>query len=160
MNERIKELPLPQRARRGPAPFRSPPPPIPTTRWGQGRVSRDRSLARAREAARGQRWRAGSRCARARGREGRGRATGKLLASGCVAGCCGGGGGGSGGGWWPPERAPGGRRRRCGDAAASVRSAEEAAALEAPESAEELLAGVGGFGRPPGHGGRGRWLAR
>lgn len=55
---------------------------------------------------------------------------------------------------------PGGRRRGGGDADASLRSAEEVAALGAPESAEERRAGVGGFGRPPGHGGRGRWLAR
>nr|XP_020753039.1 microtubule-associated serine/threonine-protein kinase 2-like [Odocoileus virginianus texanus] len=67
MKESMNRPRQPQ-ARRGTAPFRSPPPPSHTTRWGQGRVSRDRSLARARETARGRRWRAGSRCARARGK--------------------------------------------------------------------------------------------
>lgn len=47
-----------------------------------------------------------------------------------------------------------------GNAAACVRSAEAIAALEPLESAETLRAGVGGFGSPPGHGGRGRWLRR
>lgn len=128
-------------------PLGAPPPSaLPTTQRGHGRVSRDRSLARAREAARGRRWRAGSPCARARGGEGRGPAGGGR-AAGCRAGgvACG----------WPAKRVPGGRKRGGDDAAFSVRSAGKA-----PESAEELRAGVGGLGRPPGHGGCGRWLAR
>lgn len=51
-------------------------------------------------------------------------------------------------------------RRGGSDAVSSVRSAEKVAAPEAPEGSKAPLAGVGGFGRPPGHGGRGRWLAR
>lgn len=62
--------------------------------------------------------------------------------------------GGDGGGW-RAERVPGGRKRGGGDAVSSVTSAGRA-----PGSAEELRAGVGGLGRPPGHGGCGRWLAR
>jgi hypothetical protein len=65
-----------------------------------------------------------------------------------------------GGGVWPAERVQGGRRRGGGDAASSVSSADEGSALEPAESAEALRAGVGGFGRLPGHGGRGRWLPR
>lgn len=136
-------------------PLGAPPPSaLPTTQRGHGRVSRDRSLARAREAARGRRWRAGGLPVRARqGREregrggaGRGRAGGGR-AAGCRAGgvACG----------WPGKRVPGGRKRGGDDAAFSVRSAGEA-----PEGAEELRAGVGGLERPPGHGGCGRWLAR
>lgn len=152
------------------APGAPPPSALPATRRGHRRVSRDRSPARAREAARGQRWQAGSLPVRARlgrvgeGRGGEGRGgsggEGRGGARSDAGGQAAGGGTRGGGGGWPAKRVPDRRGREGGDAPASVRRVEEAAALEAPESAAELRAGVGGFLRPPGHGGCGRWLAR
>lgn len=153
---------VPSRSRRAKGP---PPSALPTKQGGHGRVSRDRSLARAPEAARGRRWRAGSPCARARGGEDRG---GAGPEAGAPAGCW----LGSRRRWWRRLRrrvagqaCAGWEKTGGGDAAASLRSPEEVAALEAPESAEELRAGSVASGACPamvaaGGGWRGSAAAR
>lgn len=157
MNERINERPQPQQARQGPRPLPLYPPsgeatsaPLATVRW---RVRR-------RPRAAGGGGRVPQARARAPSGEDRG---GARPEAGAPAGCW----LGSRRWWWRrlrrrvAGRACAGREKAGGgDAAAFLRSAEEVAALETPESAEQLRAGAGGFGRLPGHGGRGRWLAR
>lgn len=142
MNERINECLQPVTRRE--------PRPLPLSSLHRGATGGSLATVRWRVRGRPRTARGGGRAPRARA-PGEGRGVAPPEAGGRAAGHRTAGAGGG----WLAKRVPGGRKRGGGDAASSVRNAEKA-----PESAEELRAGVGGLERPPGHGGRGRWLAR